>query len=269
MENRIDLTFRLCAAENRKALVVFVSAGNPDLKTTEELILRAAGAGADIIELGVPFSDPMADGPVIQESSMRALKSGVTLRDIIAMAARIRYRSAIPMVLFSYYNVILAYGLEKAAAESKFAGIDAWLVVDVPLEEKAEIMPYLDRYGLYLIPLIAPTTPAERALSIVQDAKGFVYYITVAGVTGVRKAMSEDLTAKLQAVKALSPIPVVAGFGISTPEMAASTARHADGVVVGSALVRIMNDAATPAKGINQSAELITKLAGALKNNQA
>jgi tryptophan synthase alpha chain len=265
MENRIDTTFRICAEEKRKALVVFVSAGNPDMKTSETLILRAAEAGADIIELGVPFSDPMADGPVIQASSMRALEAGANLHDIITMAARIRYRSAVPMVLFSYYNVILSYGLEKAAAECKSAGIDAWLVVDVPLEEKNEILPYLDRNGIYLIPLVAPTTPEERAAKIVSGAKGFVYYITVAGVTGVRSTVSTDLTAKLQTIKTLSPIPVVAGFGISTPEMAAATAKHADGVVVGSALVRIMNEAATPAEGIERSTELIRKLARALK----
>jgi tryptophan synthase alpha chain len=263
--NRIAQAFKKCADENRKALVIFVSAGNPDLATTEKLIVQAAEAGADIVELGVPFSDPMADGPVIQEASMRALQSGTTLADIIAMAARIRKVSAIPMALFSYYNVILSYGVEKAAADCKDAGIDAWLTVDVPFEESAEIIPYLDKYGLCLIPLVAPTTPEARARQIVKDAKGFVYYITVAGVTGVRKQLSANLEERLNELRKFSPVPVVAGFGVSSPEMAAKTAARADGIVVGSALVKIMNEAASPDSGISKSLELIRELAAALK----
>ena len=263
--NRIAQTFKKCAGENRKALVIFVSAGNPDLATTEKLIIQAAEAGADIVELGVPFSDPMADGPVIQEASMRALQSGTTLADIIAMAARIRKVSAIPMVLFSYYNVILSYGVEKAAADCKNAGIDAWLTVDVPFEESSEIIPALEKNGLFLIPLVAPTTPEDRARQIVKDAKGFVYYITVAGVTGARKQLSVNLEERLNELRKFSPVPVVAGFGISSPEMAKKTAACADGIVVGSALVKIMNEAANPEAGITKSLELIRGLAEALK----
>ncbi len=263
--NRIAHTFKKCADENRKALVIFVSAGNPDLATTEKLIIQAAESGADIVELGVPFSDPMADGPVIQEASMRALQSGTTLVDIIAMAARIRNVSAIPMVLFSYYNVILSYGVEKAAADCKAAGIDAWLTVDVPFEESGEIIPCLDKHGLCLIPLVAPTTPEDRARKIVKDAKGFVYYITVAGVTGARKQLSLNLEERLNELRKFSPVPVVAGFGISSPEMAAKTAACADGIVVGSALVKIMNEAASPELGISRSLELIRGLAAALR----
>lgn len=264
--NRIAQTFEKCANENRKALVIFVSAGNPDLATTEKLVLQAAAAGADIVELGVPFSDPMADGPVIQEASARALQAGTTLAGVIEMASRIRKVSAIPMVLFSYYNVILSYGVEQAAADSKAAGIDAWLMVDVPFEESSEILPYLDKYDLCMIPLVAPTTPEARAKEIVKNAKGFVYYITVAGVTGARKQLSVNLEVRLDELRKISPAPVVAGFGISSPEMAAKTAAHADGIVVGSALVRIMNEAADPESGIKQSIELIRGLAAALKN---
>ncbi len=263
--NRIAQTFKKCADEKRKALVIFVSAGNPDLATTEKLIVQAAEAGADIVELGVPFSDPMADGPVIQEASMRALQSGTTLVDIIAMSARIRKVSAIPMVLFSYYNVILSYGVEKAAADCQAAGIDAWLTVDVPFEESAEIVPHLSKHGLFLIPLVAPTTPEARARQIVKNAQGFVYYITVAGVTGARKQLSVNLEERLNELRKFSPVPVVAGFGISSPEMAAKTAACADGIVVGSALVKIMNEATSPASGISKSLELIRGLAAALK----
>lgn len=263
--NRIAQTFEKCANENRKALVIFVSAGNPDIATTEKLIIQAAEAGADIVELGVPFSDPMADGPVIQEASMRALQSGTTLVDIIAMAARIRKVSGIPMVLFSYYNVIMSYGVEKAAADCKAAGIDAWLTVDVPFEESGEIIPALEKNGLCMIPLVAPTTPEDRARQIVKDAKGFVYYITVAGVTGARKQLSVNLEERLNELRKFSPVPVVAGFGISSPEMAARTAACADGIVVGSALVKIMNEAASPEAGISKSLELIRGLAAALR----
>ncbi|MFA7231304.1 MAG: tryptophan synthase subunit alpha [Victivallaceae bacterium] len=265
--NRIQKTFAQCRQENRKALVAFVTAGNPDLKTSQRLVEEIIAAGADIIELGVPFSDPMADGPVIQESSRRALLAGTCLKDIIPMAADIRRKSNAPIILFSYYNVILAYGLEKLAQDCVAAGIDGWLVVDVPLEERYEILPLLKSHGLSLIPLVAPTTPPERAQKIVQDADGFVYYITVKGVTGARQQIASDLAEKLSELRKLSPVPVVAGFGISTPENAAATAAHADGIVVGSALVRIMNDTANPEEGINKSRELVKLLAGALKNS--
>lgn len=264
--DRIAQVFKKCAEENRKALVIFVSAGNPSMTATEELIVRAAAAGADIVELGVPFSDPMADGPVIQEASMRALQAGANLAGVIAMAARIRKVSAVPLALFSYYNVILSYGVEQAAADCQAAGIDAWLTVDVPFEETEEILPYLRKYDLRLIPLVAPTTPEERARRIVANATGFVYYITVAGVTGARKQLSVNLEARLNKLREFSPAPVVAGFGISTPEMAAKTAAGADGIVVGSALVKIMNEAATPENGIEQSLALVRSLAAALGN---
>ena len=265
--NRIEKCFNRCAAENRKALVMYVTAGCPDLTTTEQLINGITVAGADIIELGVPFSDPMADGPTIQVSSQQALDAGTELKDILAMGGRIRKNSEAPMILFSYYNVILAYGADKLAAECAELGIDGWLIVDVPLEERDELLPIMDQYDLSLIPLVAPTTPAARARNIVKNAKGFVYYITVKGVTGARTSFNEDPAAKLAELRKLSPVPVVAGFGISTPEMAANTAKNADGIVVGSALVKLTLQDKSPEQIIKESIDFVSGLATALKNN--
>jgi tryptophan synthase alpha chain len=263
--DRIKHTFDICKAENRKALVMFAVMGNPDLATSEKLIVEITNAGADIIELGVPFSDPMADGPVIQAAGVRALKTGVNLHQIIEAAGRIRQQTEVPMVLFSYYNLMTSYGLEELATDAREAGIDAVLAVDLPMEEAEELRPILDKHGLHLIPLIAPTTPLERAAKILDKATGFAYYITVKGVTGARGELPQDLTERISELRKISPIPVVAGFGISSPEMARTAGEHADGVVVGSALVRITLDN-PPAEAIKKGVEFTASLAGALKN---
>jgi tryptophan synthase alpha chain len=180
------------------------------------------------------------------------------------MAERIRKQTDTPMILFSYYNVILSYGLEKLAEDCEKVGIDGLLTVDVPFEESDEIKPILDKHNLSLIPLIAPTTPVERAAEIVKNASGFVYYITVKGVTGARSEVPKDLQQRLAELRNVCPIPVVAGFGISTPEMASATAEHADGIVVGSALVRFMNQTSNAEDGIAQCRELVHRLSNAL-----
>lgn len=262
--DRIKNTFEICKAENRKALVMFAVMGNPDLATSEKLIIEIAKAGADIIELGVPFSDPMADGPVIQAAGVKALKAGVNLPQIIEAAGRIRQHTEAPLVLFSYYNLMTSYGLEKLARDARDAGIDAVLAVDVPMEESGELRPILDKYGLHLIPLIAPTTPLDRAAKILDKATGFAYYITVKGVTGARGVLPEDLTQRNAELRKISPIPVVAGFGISSPEMARTAGEHADGVVVGSALVRIINDTVDPEEAIKKGVAFTAGLASAL-----
>jgi len=263
--NRIDTAFERCRKENRKALVAYVTAGNPNLPVSEKLIHAVLDSGADILELGVPFSDPMADGPVIQKAGLRALQAGTTLPDIIAMAGRIRQYTDKPMVLFSYFNVMFNYGLEKLAADCVANGIDAWLTVDVPMEERDEVQPIADKYGIALIPLVSPATPHDRMKEIVKDARGFVYYITVKGVTGARAELPADLSEHLGALRKVSPVPVVAGFGIASPEMAAMTGQYADGVVVGSAIVRIMDQYQDYDEAIKATAEFVRGLAGALK----
>lgn len=263
--NRFENIFAQCRRENRKALVAYVTAGNPNLPVSEKLIRAVLESGADILELGVPFSDPMADGPVIQKAGQIALRAGTTLPDIIAMAGRLRQHTDKPMVLFSYYNVMLAYGLEKLARDCVANGIDAWLTVDVPLEEREEIRPTAERAGIVLIPLVSPATPPERMKTIVAGAQGFVYYITVKGVTGARTELPADLSEHLDTLRRLSPVPVVAGFGIATPEMAAMTGQYADGVVVGSAIVRIMEQYADHDQAIAATAAFVHSLADALK----
>lgn len=262
--NRIDETFARCRQQGHKALVMFVSAGDPTLEVTEELIPAIAAAGADVIEVGVPFSDPMADGPAIQAASQRALASGTTLRKILAMVSRIRERVDTPMVLFSYYNVIMQYGVEALARDSAAAGIDGWLVVDVPAEEADEVRPSVVQHGLHLIQLLAPTTPRERAAKLLADATGFVYYITVTGVTGARDALPDDLSEHLQTIRALTPVPVVAGFGISSPEMARTVAEHADGIVVGSALIQLLAQADDRGQGVKACRDFVSALAAVL-----
>jgi tryptophan synthase alpha chain len=263
--NRIDRAFHACRAEGRKALVSFVCAGDPDLETTARLVTAIAAAGADIIELGVPFSDPMADGPTIQAASQRALAAGTTLAGVLEMVAKVRQTTAVPLVLFSYYNVIFQYGVERLATAASRAGVDGVLLVDVPFEELGEVQPALDRVGLPIIRLLAPTTPPERIAMITKGAGGFVYCITVTGVTGTRRELPEDLSAQLGRVRAVSPVPVVAGFGISSPEMARAVAAHADGVVVGSALVQRMAGPGSVDERLAACARFVADLAQALR----
>lgn len=263
--NRIDATFADCRAKGRKALVLFVSAGDPSLDATEQLIREIVAAGTDVVEIGVPFSDPMADGPTIQEASQRALASGTTLRGILAMVKRLRASGiTAPFVLFSYYNVLFRYGMKALAADAAAAGVDGMLVVDVPYEEMGEILPDLTANGLHLIRLVAPTTSDERARKILVDATGFVYTITVTGVTGARSELPAELSDLLVRMRQASPVPVVAGFGISSPEMAKLVAKEADGVVVGSALVKRMGQATTPAAGIADCVAFVQSLAAVL-----
>ncbi len=268
--NRIDQQFAACRAAGRPALVMYLTAGDPDLQTSARILAAVAGAGADVIEIGVPFSDPMADGPVIQAAAQRALAAGANLKAVLAMARQARADGVqTPFVLFSYYNVVLQYGPARLAADAAAAGIDGVLLVDVPAEEAGEILPDLVRHGLHWIPLLAPTTPPARARQILATAGGgFVYYITVTGVTGARSELPADLAKQLAAVKALTSLPVAAGFGVSSPEMAAAVGRCADGVVVGSALVKRIAAAADPAAAVAAAKQFTAALAAGLRNRK-
>jgi len=237
---RIEERFKALKEEGRKAFVVYLTAGDPDLEATEKLIPALEAAGVDIIEIGVPFSDPTADGPIIQAASQRALKQGTTLEKILAMIASLRRTSGIPIVLFGYYNPILSYGTEKFAADAAASGVNGLLVVDLPPEEADELRRYTDPVGLDFITLIAPTTDPKRARNILRGATGFVYFISVTGVTGTAVPRTEDIRCDLERIKRMTTLPIAVGFGISTPEQAAAIAPLADGVVVGSALVRLI-----------------------------
>jgi tryptophan synthase alpha chain len=242
MRKRIEERFTALSKEGRKAFVAYLTAGDPNLKTTAELIQALEVAGVDIVEIGVPFSDPTADGPVIQAASQRALKQEVTLAKILAMIAELRRFSGIPIVLFGYYNPILSYGPEKFAADAAAAGVDGILVVDLPHEEADELRRYTDPAGLAYITLIAPTTDLRRARKILRGATGFVYYISVTGVTGTAVPRSDDVRRDVERLKGITALPVAVGFGISTAGQAAAIASLADGVVIGSALVRLIGE---------------------------
>jgi len=243
--DRLSARFAACAAQGRAALVTFVTAGDPDLATSAGILAALPGAGADIIELGMPFTDPMADGPAIQRGNLRSLGAGTTLKALLAMVRDFRAADAVtPIVLMGYFNPILAFGPERFAAEAKAAGIDGCIVVDLPPEEAAELTPALSAHGLHLVRLATPTTDAQRLPAVLNGASGFLYYVAVAGVTGANSAAATDIAAAVARLKAATPLPIAVGFGVRTPDQAAAIAAHADAVVVGSAIVDAIGDAA-------------------------
>jgi tryptophan synthase alpha chain len=235
--NRITKTFQTLRAQGRKALIGYLTAGDPDMKTSERNIRAALANGVDILELGVPFSDPTADGPAIQAAGRRALNAGANLKQILAMAARLRRSFPTPMILFSYANPLFRYGYPALCRDAKQAGIDGFLAVDLPFEEAAELRGPMKRHDLLFIQLIAPTTSPERARRLLASADGFVYYILVKGVTGKRKLMTLDIRKNINRLRTCTELPIAAGFGIGNGAQARAAARHADAVVVGSALV--------------------------------
>ena len=240
MSDRIKRCFARAKAEGRGAFVAYLTMGYPTLAQSEAAVDDLVAGGVDIVELGVPFSDPFADGAVIRSAAYEALKQGVTLDGVLAAAKRIRARHPeTGLVVFTYYNLIFSKGLEAFAQAAADAGIDAVLSVDLPLEERDELLDVLRPHGLTVVPLIAPNTPLER---VVASAAGlddtFLYVITVKGTTGARTELPADLTARLDAIRAAVKIPIAAGFGISTRTQAEVVSRHADGFVVGSALVK-------------------------------
>ncbi|MGO8970189.1 MAG: tryptophan synthase subunit alpha [Myxococcaceae bacterium] len=261
--NRLERLFAESRRTGRKALVVYVCAGDPDLAATERLVPALAEAGADVIELGVPFSDPLADGPTIQAASQRALQSGTTLSGVLALVGRLRQRGCdVPLVLFGYVNPILSMGLERFVQEAAEAGADGVLVADLPLEESGPLGRLAEASGLSLVLLAAPTTPPERLRAIGQATRGFLYFVSVTGVTGARAELPVDLPEKLAAARAATKAPLAVGFGISTPEQAQALARHADAVVVGSALVAALHGDTSGAEGV----ALVRSLAAAVRS---
>ncbi|MEQ2130332.1 tryptophan synthase subunit alpha [Caldanaerobacter subterraneus KAk] len=243
--NRIDRRFDDLKKEGKKALITFITAGDPDIDTTYDIVLALEKAGADIIELGIPYSDPLADGPTIQASSQRALAKGIKIRDIMNLVMRIREKSDIPIVYLVYYNSVFKYGIEKFLEDSKKAGVDGLIIPDLPLEERKEVLDIADKYEIYLIPLVAPTSK-ERIKAITENGKGFVYCVTLTGVTGAREEITTDLEEYMRLVSSYTSMPKALGFGISGPEMARKLKSLSDGIVVGSAIVERI------AKGYNR-----------------
>ena len=251
MNTRITDAFAKAKAEERGAFVAYLPRGYPSIAASEQAVDDVIAGGADIVEFGVPFSDPFADGGVIRSAAYEALKQGVTLDDIIALAKRLRAKHPeTGFVLFSYYNLIFSKGLETFADAVADAGIDAVLSVDLPLEERDELLKVLAPRGVSYVPLIAPNTPIERVKESEAGLENsFLYVITVKGTTGARTELPSDLTARLDAIRAVSRLPVAAGFGISTKEQAEVVSRHADGFIVGSALVKCLAEGKKPCLG--------------------
>jgi len=242
---KIDTVFRDLLRAGRKGFIPYITAGDPSIEASEEIILEMARNGADIIELGVPFSDPMADGPVIQRASERALANGVNIRDCLELVRRIRRKSDVPIVLFSYLNPLLSIGFDRLGQELRAAGVDAVLGTDLVPEESETIQSVLQAAEINLIFLVAPTSTDERLKLISEVSSGFVYTVSRTGVTGIRQSLSEAAATLVQRVRRFTDLPVAVGFGVSTPEHVAEVWQHADAAVVGSRIVAEIENAAS------------------------
>ncbi len=237
------------AFKNGKAFIGFLTAGDPSLEKTEEFVLEMVKAGADLIEIGIPFSDPIAEGEVIQRANIRALANGTTMDKVFETVKRIRQKTQVPIVFLTYLNPVFTYGYDHFFRECSEHGVDGVIIPDIPFEEKGELMPFSDKYNVAIISLIAPTSE-ERINKLASCAKGFVYCVSSKGVTGVRNEIKTDLQSIVSSVRSATKTPVAVGFGISTPQQASEIAKYADGIIVGSAIVKIIeqygNDAAAP-----------------------
>lgn len=267
MSTRIDRRFAALMASGEKGFVAFITAGDPGLTETEDMVLRLGEVGVDIIELGIPFSDPLADGRVNQESAARALASGTTVEGIFAMVERIRRVSDIPILCYTYLNPIHAHGAEGVLRAAAAAGVDGMLILDLPVEESASYVQWMRKSNLNHIALVTPTTPPARIARIVARASGFVYCVSREGVTGAQKNLGPAALDLVARTKALTELPVALGFGISTPEHARAAARAADAVVVGSAIVQRFHEAPAHAAGRRAAAAWVGRLVAAVKES--
>ncbi len=265
--SNISVRFKDVLSRGEKLFIPYIMAGDPDIALTEKVIYRLEESGADIIELGIPFSDPMADGPTIQAASERALKNDVTLSDVLALLARVRTKSSIPIILMGYYNPIFFYGAERFAVDAKRAGADGLIVVDLPPDEVDELKPFTDKEGIDIIFLAAPTSTDERLKLIASKSSGFVYYVSVTGVTGARSTLAAAIQHKSELIKSYMEIPVGIGFGISTPAHVTELCRSFDAVIVGSAIVRFLEDISSEDKLLDDVGNFVKELKSATKVN--
>jgi tryptophan synthase alpha chain len=263
--SRIRKRFEELDRQGEQALVVFLSAGDPDLETTDALILAMAESGADVIEIGVPFSDPTADGPTIQRSSERGLAAGATLRRILEHVRQLRPKVDVPLVLMGYANPFFAFGEEQFAKVAAEVGVDGVIVPDLPPEEGASFFAALEREGIDAILLAAPTTTDERMKLLGEKSRGFLYFVSLTGVTSARDGLADGIREGVERAKRATELPVCVGFGISRPEHAREVGRYADGAVVGSAIVDRIEESATPEEAVDAVARFVSELKAALR----
>lgn len=267
--NRIDETFDRLKRKGKRALIPFITAGDPDFETTRELAWEFERRGADLLELGVPFSDPLADGKTIQRASQRALEKGATLKRILGLVEEIRHSSSIPLILMSYYNPILKYGLVEFARDAALAGVDGLIVPDLPPEEAGPLMQANDARGIDTVFLIAPTSPEARVSLISRLSQGYIYYVSLRGVTGARAELASDLVPMLAKIRCHTEKPIAVGFGISTPAQARDVARYAEGVIVGSAIVDKVEKHMGKSDLVNQIGDFLAALKKGMEENEA
>ncbi|MDX9974077.1 MAG: tryptophan synthase subunit alpha [FCB group bacterium] len=267
--NRIEKRFKDLKERGETAFIPFITAGDPTLEFTARLVPELEKAGADIIEFGVPFSDPMADGVVNQEAAQRALKHNVSLHDIVRTVGELRAKTQVPIVLFTYFNPIMAYGFEALAADCARAGVDGILCVDLPPEEAGDYNRIMSANNICTIYLIAPTSTDDRVELIAKQSTGFVYYVSRTGVTGVQSEMQASVRPMVEKIQRHKGVPVAVGFGISTPEHAAAVAEYADGVIVGSAIVRKIGELGDTPNALPQIVAFVKSLAEATKRRKA
>ena len=269
--NRIHQTFQRLRTKNETALIPYIMSGDPSLEQTGDLVAEFERDGADLIELGVPFSDPIADGPVIQRAAARSLRSKTSLKDVLTLVDGLRRRRVrIPILLMTYYNPILKFGEERFVKEASAAGVDGLIIPDLPPEEAAGLLTPAQRAGLDLIFLLAPTSTPARIKKAVSVSTGFLYYVSLTGITGARMQGTETIKKQLQLIRSLmkrgDPLPIAVGFGISTPDEAAAVGRLADGVIIGSALVRMIEQHGELPELASVAGKFVEGLKNALKN---
>jgi len=259
LKNLLTIKISEARRSKKKLFCIFLTLGYPSIAVTERLVLSSEKAGVDIIELGFPFSDPLADGPTIQYSSEQAIKKNVRMQDAFALVRRLRQKGCkVPIVFFGYFNPVFSYGGKEFARDARNAGMDGLIIPDLPPEEEAEFQKACRKQNLHRVQLVAPTTKDQRAKMLVGKSQGFVYYVSLRGVTGARKAMPADLKAHLAKLKRMTAKPVLAGFGISTPEQAREISRMSDGVIVGSAVIEHLK------RGVPAAERFIEKMARAV-----
>jgi tryptophan synthase alpha chain len=267
--SRLAATFEALRARGERALVAYVTAGDPALGVTAQLVVALGRAGADVIELGVPFSDPLADGPVVQRAAQRALAAGTTVAGVLATVERVRKEVRAPIVLLTYYNPVLAFGLPAFADAAAAAGVDGVIVVDLPPEEAGALVAETDRVDVDVIHLVAPTSTRERLRLIARRSRGFVYVVSLTGVTGERAELPADLEAQVRALRLVTTKPICVGFGIGRPEQVAAVGRLADGVIVGSAIVRLVEERRDAPTLVDDVAALVGRLKQPLRDAAA